>query len=121
MKYFQVVPLFLIVSYILLFVCIDLETYSEYYLSVIGKIDNVLVTIATTAFILGGFRVWDMIAIRAFASVILLNIITEIGLKIHIQHYYIAYAIITSNFLICFIVDVLINHNNNNERDNRRG
>jgi len=99
-QYTQVIPIILIAVYIGFFFFKDFQIYANLHYNYLELTDNILVSISLIAFIVGGYKSWNKVAIRSFLSVALLNIITEFN----IENYYQTYSFIVQLFIITLIL-----------------
>lgn len=95
----QAIPIFLVTAYFGFYFCINLQEYADIH-EILSNIDNILVTISLLTFSLGGYKLWNKIALRSLSAIILLNIITEL----EIENYYFVYSLIMQAFLVTIIL-----------------
>lgn len=102
-KGMEVLPQFILAGYISLYFKINTEHYAQIYDTVVIA-DNLLVTCMVGAYLAGGHRSWNWIALKSFTTVIVLNIITELNRALEFAGYYDLYLNLLNVFFITLFI-----------------
>lgn len=98
----QIPPLFLLGVYITLFFFTGFDIYFDQY-SNLAKIDTFLMITSIVGAIFF-IRKWKNITVIGFITLIMLNILTEVGMRIRLANYYNIYE----NIIIAFFILLMI-------------
>jgi len=82
-----------------LFFIVETDIYYRLY-DTIGIVDNIMVSISILGFLLGGYNLWNSLKVKSFATVIILNVLTELSYKMIMVNYYQIYSILICVFIL---------------------
>jgi len=105
-KTLEFMPTFIAFIYLSLFNFVQTEAYYNMYHTA-EVIDNLLVSVCTICFLLGGYKSWNLISIRSYSVVVSLNILSEVSQFINLTNYYTYYLAILYLFILSFTITAL--------------